>query len=99
MNSKKCHSVFQDEWLPSKKYKLWININIIQIIQVTENKRTARCTLCQKEIDLLSMGSAALDLHGFSQKHRTTMSDHKQEFDKIFLKKRQKSISERVTVS
>ena len=87
MNSKKCHSVFQDEWFPSKKYKLWIN--------KTKNKRTAGCSLCQKEIDLLSMGSAALDLHGFSQKHATTMSDHKQEFDKIFLKKNNRNLFQR----
>ena len=61
MNSKKCHSVFQDEWFTNIKYKLWI--------AKTKNKKTAQCTLCQKEIDLSTMESAALDLHALSKKH------------------------------
>ena len=51
MNSKKCHSVFQDELLTHKRYKIWI--------AKIKNKKTARFTFCQKEIDLLTMGSAA----------------------------------------
>ena len=70
MNSKKCHSVFQDKWFTNKEYKLWI--------AKTKNKRTARCTLCQKETDLSTMGSATLDSHGFCKKHTTKMIDRKQ---------------------
>ena len=79
MNSKKCHSVFQDEWFTNEKYKLWI--------VKTKIKKTAWCTLWQKEIDLLTMGSAVLDLHAFHKKHTTKMSDHKRGLDKIFFKK------------
>ena len=35
----------------------------------TKNKKTARCTLCQKEMDLSTMQSAALDSYIFSKKH------------------------------
>ena len=62
MNSKNCHSVFQGKCLINKKYKLWI--------AKAKNKKTARCTLCQKEIDLSTMGSVALDSHAFSKKTR-----------------------------
>ena len=27
MNSKKCHSVFQDKWFTDEKYKLWVAKN------------------------------------------------------------------------
>ena len=27
MNSKKCHSLFQDKWFTDKKYKLWVAKN------------------------------------------------------------------------
>ena len=47
MNSKRCHRVFQGEWFTNKKYTLWI--------AKTKNKKTARCTLCQKETDLSTM--------------------------------------------
>ena len=67
MNSKKCKSVFQDEWFANKNYKLWI--------AKTKNKKTAPCTLCQKEIDLLTMGNVALDSHAFSKKQTTKMID------------------------
>ena len=89
MNSKKCHSVFQDEWFTNKKYKLWI---------AKTKHKTARCTLRQKEIDLSIRVSAALDSHAFSKKHTTKMIDRKQELVKIFIQKQQ-SISERVLVS
>ena len=90
MNSKKCHSVFQDELFTNKKYKLWI--------AKTKNKKTAQSTLCQKEIDLSTMVSAAFDSHAFSKKHTTKMIDHKLGLDQIFFKKLE-SFSERLRVS
>ena len=69
-----------------KKCKLWI--------AKTKNKKTPQCTLCQKEIDLSTMGGAALDSHAFSKNHTKKMIDCKQGLDKIFFKK-QESISER----
>ena len=36
-----------------------------------KNKNTARCTVCQKETDLLTMGDTELDSHAFSKKHTT----------------------------
>ena len=71
-----------------KKCKLWI--------AKTKNKKTPQCTLCQKEIDLSTMGGAALDSHAFSKNHTKKMIDCKQGLDKIFFKK-QESISERET--
>ena len=82
MNRKKCHSVLQDEGFTNKKYKVWI--------AKTKNKKTAWFTICQKEIDLSTVGSAALDSHAFSKKH-TKMIDYKQGLDTFF--------RERVTVS
>ena len=92
MNSKKCKSVFQDEQFANKNYKLRI--------AKTKNKKTARCTLCQKEIDLLTMGNVALDSHAFSKKQTTKMIDLIVSKDQMkFFFKKQESISERVTVS
>ena len=71
-----------------RQKKLWI--------AKTKNKKTPQCTLCQKEIDLSTMGGAALDSHAFSKNHTKKMIDCKQGLDKIFFKK-QESISERET--
>ena len=45
MDSKKCHSAFQDEWFTNKKYKFWI---------AKIKNKIAWHTLCQKEIDFLT---------------------------------------------
>ena len=81
MNSKKCHSVFQGEWFTNKKYKFWI--------AKIKNKKISWRTLCQKEIDFLTV------LHMIWMhlvKKTTKMSDHKQGLDKFFFKK-QESVS------
>ena len=78
MNSKKCHSVFQDEWFTNKKYKFWI--------AKIKNKKISWRTLCQKEIDFLTV------LHMIWMhlvKKTTKMSDHKQGLEKFFFKKQE----------
>ena len=78
MDSKKCHSAFQDEWFTNKKYKFWI--------AKIKNKKISWRTLCQKEIDFLTV------LHMIWMhlvKKTTKMSDHKQGLDKFFFKKQE----------
>ena len=75
MYSNKCHNIFQSEWFNSKNYKLWI--------AKTKYKKTTRCTLCQKEIDLSTMGSDAIDSHAIIKKY-TEMNDCKQGSDQMF---------------
>ena len=65
----------QGEGFTNKKYKVWI--------AKTKNKKTAWCAICQKEIDLSTVGSAALDSHAFSKKY-TKMIDYKQGLDIFF---------------
>ena len=61
---KKTHSMshFQSCWLQDDKYKSWIS----EAASVLK----ARCKWCQKDFDVTLMGSAALDSHAKSAKHK-----------------------------
>ena len=66
MNRKK-HStfVFQDGWLSNEKYRKWI--------RKSQNKKEARCFVCNKNFDTSTMGNSALDLHASGKKHQQLM--------------------------
>ena len=49
-------SSFQEIWLEHPDYKDWIQEN-------KEDKHTARCSVCLKNIDLANMGASALKSH------------------------------------
>eukprot|EP00117_Sycon_ciliatum_P022771 scpid71843/ scgid19539/ len=53
---------FSDKWLSQDKYRSWI-------APMPSNRHKARCKLCSKDIELGSMGEAALVSHMASKKH------------------------------
>ena len=66
MNKKK-HStcVFQDGWLSNEKYRKWI--------RKSQNKKEARCFVCNKNFDISAMVSSALYSHASGKKHQQLM--------------------------
>ena len=58
--------VFQDKWLSDDMYKIWICKD--------KCMNSAFCKLCEKLIDLSSMGKSALDSHAKGKKHKDMIS-------------------------
>ncbi|KAL3858038.1 hypothetical protein ACJMK2_012654 [Sinanodonta woodiana] len=54
---------FQDKWLTNNAFKSWIRKD-------TSNSHGAFCQLCNKSIDLTSMGKTALTSHSKGKKHK-----------------------------
>ena len=78
----KSKATFQEEWLTGKLYKDWITQD--------KNKNYAKCVLCLKDIDLLTMGSAALDSHAKGAKHKAKkIKDRSTGLDLFFKKPNQ----------
>ena len=57
--------VFQDGWLSNEKYRKWI--------RKSQNKKEARCFVCNKNLDISAMGSSTLDSHASGKKHQQLM--------------------------
>ena len=79
MSSIESKATFQEEWLTSKLYKDWI-------IQ-GKNKNYAKCVLCLKDIDVSTMGSAALDSHAKRAKHKVKKIKDRSTISDLFFKK------------
>ena len=62
---KKCH--FQNEWLTNEEYSNWGQA-------VPKNRSRVKCSFCKTEIDISSMGVAALDSHAAGKKHKQIAS-------------------------
>ena len=78
----KSKATFQEEWLTGKLYKDWITQD--------KNKNYAKCVLCLKDIDLLTMGSATLDSHAKGAKHKAKkIKDRSTGLDLFFKKPNQ----------
>ena len=58
--------VFQDKWLSDDMYRIWICKE--------KCMNSAFCKLCQKSIDLSTMGKSALDSHAKGKKHKDMIS-------------------------
>ena len=88
--NKRVHSrsIFQDEWLYNKKYQLWI--------AKASDSKNARCILCQKDLDVSTMGSGALDSHATGSKHKQKVLDRSR--FRCFFKKAS-TVSDRETAS
>ncbi|KAL3888330.1 hypothetical protein ACJMK2_000700 [Sinanodonta woodiana] len=54
---------FQDKWLTNNAFKSWIRKD-------TSNSHGAFCQLCNKSIDLTSIGKTALTSHSKGKKHK-----------------------------
>lgn len=67
---KKGAPIFHEEWTGNPKCKVSVSI--------ADNKKTAKCILCEKNIDLLLMGSSELDSHAASEKHATNIKENGQ---------------------
>ena len=61
MSKKHSKSIFRDEWLLNPKCKSWVK-------KISLNK--ARCSFCNKHIDVSSMGVSAHESHSASKKHK-----------------------------
>ena len=81
MSGIKSKAAFQEEWLTSKLYKYWITQG--------KNKNYAKCVFCLKDIDLSTVGSAALDSHAKGAKHKTKIKDQSTGLDLFFKKPNQ----------
>ena len=58
--------VFNVKWTTDEKFKAWIAAD-------PSSKTKAMCVLCNKTIDISSMGEAALQSHMIGKKHKSLM--------------------------
>ena len=58
-----CH--FQDKWLHEETFKQWV--------RRTATTTSARCQVCQREIDISTMGHQALMSHSKGKKHKLVL--------------------------
>ena len=58
---------FQSKWLSDERFKGWLK-------EVPNNRNTAECTVCQKTVDLSTMGSTALTSNAKGVKHSRNLS-------------------------
>ena len=79
MSSIKSKAIFQEQWLTDKSYKNWVSKG--------KNNNYAKCVLCLKEIDLSTMGSAALDSHAKGARHKAKFKDRSFGLDVFFKQK------------
>ena len=70
MSKKHSKSTFKDEWLLNPKYKSWVK-------KISLN--TARCSFCNKHIDVSSMMS-----HSTSKKNKQIVSDRSKNYSMFF---------------
>jgi hypothetical protein len=56
-------STFQAAWLKDVRYQGWV-------APVSENKLQAKCKICDKVLDISTMGASALNSHNKSDKHK-----------------------------
>ena len=75
MSKKHSKSTFKDEWLLNPKYKSWVK-------KISLN--TARCSFCNKHIDVSSMGVSALESHSTSKKNKQIVSDRSKNYSMFF---------------
>ena len=75
MSKKHSKSTFKDEWLLNPKYKSWVKKISLNI---------ARCSFCNKHIDVSSMGVSALESHSTSKKHKQIVSDRSKNYSMFF---------------
>ena len=75
MSKKHSKSTFKDEWLLNPKYKSWVK-------KISLN--TARCSFCNKHIDVSSMGVSALESHSTSKEHKQIVSDRSKNYSMFF---------------
>jgi hypothetical protein len=59
--------VFNEDWLAEPKYKLWLQ-------KAVGDKHKASCKICKKTFDIGNMGSAGVDSHMKSKKHKKLLT-------------------------
>ena len=60
---RKTESIFQPAWMEKPEFKLWLAPHPL-------SKNSARCKVCQCDLDLKSIRLSALSLHTKGSKHR-----------------------------
>ena len=71
MNKKNSKSTFSNLWLLKPKYKSWLKKNSLN---------TARCSFCNKHIDVASMGVSVLESYSNGKKHKQILADRSKNY-------------------